>query len=340
MACVSKFMKLLTPEECVSNEMVLPDEFVDKYAHRIPIGIKIKVRNGYELWLDFVKTYKRFFGLSIFYKDFKLRSGQRLLFEYMGGFNFNVVIFGICGSEIEYPLVVHESQEREAREVLYPYDGWSFVNDHFPGRNPVDKVVPPFYFIDNIAAMIPNRVEYVLSDGQRIVGSYCHSECELTGLASLCHILGVPNLKSLNLLVFSYEGGGTFKIAVFDKSMLEIHVHVNVHQNVSNSPAFRILVQQSHMLEYCHGVGISKDFRNVTDLWLTQDSFTAYSDNRCWRLEIKKRRDWARTEIHGGWIQFRDDMQLGIGDVCVFQFKNDTLHNFNVRVIKKIRIAS
>ncbi|KAK1351307.1 hypothetical protein POM88_054471 [Heracleum sosnowskyi] len=112
MACVSKFMKLLTPEECVSNEMVLPDEVFEKYAHRIPI-------------------------------------------------------------------------------VLYPYDGWSFVNDHFPGRNPVDKVVPPFYFIDNIAAMIPNLVEYVLSDGQPIVGSYCHSECELTGLASLCHILGV-----------------------------------------------------------------------------------------------------------------------------------------------------
>ncbi|KAK1372626.1 hypothetical protein POM88_028819 [Heracleum sosnowskyi] len=317
MACVSKFMKILTPEECVSNEMVLPDEFCEKYAHRIPIGIKIKVRNGYELWLDFVTIYQRFFGLSTFYKDFKLRSGQRLLFEYMGGFNFNVVIFGICGSDIEYPLVVHELQEREAREVLYPYDGWSFVNVHFPGRNPVDKVVPPFYFIDNIVAMVPNRVEYVLSDGQRIVGSYCHSECELTGLASLCHILRVPNLKSLNLLVFSYEGGGTFKIAIFDKSMLEIPVHVNVLK-----------------------MGFSKDFRNITDLWLTQDCFTAYSDKRCWRLEIKKSRDWTRTEIHGGWIQFRDDMHLGIGDVCVFQLKNDTLHNFNVRVIKKIRIAS
>lgn len=79
--------------------------------------------------------------------------------------------------------------------------------------------------------MLPDRVEYVVNGGQHIMGSYRRRECELTGLGSLCHILGVPNLNCLNLLVFSYDGRNTFKIAVFDNSMLEIPVRPTVPAN-------------------------------------------------------------------------------------------------------------
>ncbi|KAK1397394.1 hypothetical protein POM88_007257 [Heracleum sosnowskyi] len=335
-----KFIKVLSPEECLSNEMLLPHEFCSKYGSVIPIGIKMRVRNDYQIWLDYVKINQRFFGMKSFFKDFNLRGGESLLFDYVGEFKFNVLIFDISGSEIEYPLVMHESQDCWARHVVYPDDGLSFVNYVRPSGNVVDVVVPPFYFIENISPMVPDRVEYVVSSGQHIIGSYCHREFEFSGFASICHMLGIRNLNSLNYLVFSYDGRDTFKVVVFDNSMLEVPVSPNVPRNVSNDIAFEVLVQPSHMLEYCHGVDLSVKLRNITDLWNTKDSFTAYHKNRCWRLQIKKRRDVKRAAIHEGWIQFRGDMEFSSGDVCVFRWKNDNIHNFNVRIVKKARTVS
>ncbi|KAK1375357.1 hypothetical protein POM88_031550 [Heracleum sosnowskyi] len=173
------------------------DEFWSKHGTVIPIGVTLRVRYGYEFWLDYIMINQCFF-------------------------------------------------------VVYLDDGWSFVTYPSSGRNVFDEIVPPFYFFENLALMFPDRVEFVVSYGHHIIGSYCRSASALTGLGSIGHM---PSLL---------------------------------------------------------------DSANITDLWDTKDSFTAYHQHCCWRIQIKKRRDWKKIVIHDDWIQFRNDMDLSTGDVCVF----------------------
>lgn len=73
--------------------------------------MKLIIRTGYEIWLDFDKAQEKFVGVRKFKADFGLRGGSFLVFEYIGGFNFRVCILAIDGCEIKYPSMVHEMQD-------------------------------------------------------------------------------------------------------------------------------------------------------------------------------------------------------------------------------------
>lgn len=51
---------------------------------------------------------------------------------------------------------------------------------------------------------------------------------------------------------------------------------------------------------------------------------------------MRHRRDWKRTTINDGWCLFRDDLKLNENDICVFEWRDDTIRNFEVRVVKYI----
>ncbi|KAK1394047.1 Glycosyltransferase [Heracleum sosnowskyi] len=109
---------------------------------------------------------------------------------------------------------------------------------------------------------------------------------------------------------------------------------------LTNATAFEILVKPFHMLRHCYGVDISVKFKNVFQAWNKSDYITAYVETRCWKLQIRKRPNRKRTTIHNGWLQFRDDLQLAVDDLCMFEWKNDTVRNFNVRIVKKVPAAN
>ncbi|KAK1373092.1 hypothetical protein POM88_029285 [Heracleum sosnowskyi] len=100
-----KFVTLLRDADCVCNELVVPHSFCVKHCAKIPLTVKLSMRNGYEMWLDFDKKKEKFIGLYFLYSYFCLKGGQSLFFEYAGGFVFKVSIFGFDGSEIEYKHV-------------------------------------------------------------------------------------------------------------------------------------------------------------------------------------------------------------------------------------------
>ncbi|KAK1399501.1 hypothetical protein POM88_009364 [Heracleum sosnowskyi] len=118
MDSTSKFFKLLSRGDCLLTHLFVPHVFCEKYASAIPLTVKMIVRNGYEIWVDFDKKNERFIGLGYFFSHFSLVGGQSLVFEYIGGFNFKVSIFGLDGSEIEYPNIVHHLQSCRPRNGL------------------------------------------------------------------------------------------------------------------------------------------------------------------------------------------------------------------------------
>lgn len=81
---------------------------------------------------------------------------------------------------------------------------------------------------------------------------------------------------------------------------------------------------------------VSVLFNNVTACWKKVDYINAYEDNRCWSLQIRKRRGTKRTTINNGWKFFCQDMGLEEGDVCVFHWKNDSFRNFDIEIQKAV----
>lgn len=59
-----------------------------------------------------------------------------------------------------------------------------------------------------------------------------------------------------------------------------------------------------------------------------------YEGDRSWRLEIKHRADWKRATIHKGWLQLRDDLELSVGDRCIFKCSKDSYKDFKLAVEK------
>ncbi|KAK1398544.1 hypothetical protein POM88_008407 [Heracleum sosnowskyi] len=83
-----------------------PSAFRWRYQNVFPLTLKLKFRNGYELWVD------RLCGIlkdtRILLRDFNLEGGEVLLLEYCGNFDFVVYVIGLDGCELNYPRVLHE----------------------------------------------------------------------------------------------------------------------------------------------------------------------------------------------------------------------------------------
>ncbi|KAK1374665.1 hypothetical protein POM88_030858 [Heracleum sosnowskyi] len=99
---------------------------------------------------------------------------------------------------------------------------------------------------------------------------------------------------------------------------------------------FEILVMPSHMLTHCHGVDVKSKFSHFRDVWKKKDYITVYDGSRSWEFEIRKRRESKRTTIHQGWIQFRGDLQLNVGDVCKFESIDEDLWKFRVKILRSV----
>ena len=70
-------------------------------------------------------------------------------------------------------------------------------------------------------------------------------------------------------------------------------------------------------------------------MWKKKDKIHVYKGGVSWEFDIKKKsRNGIRTTIHGGWIQFRNNLQLNLGDGCFFRWIDESFHHFRVEIVK------
>lgn len=75
-------------------------------------------------------------------------------------------------------------------------------------------------------------------------------------------------------------------------------------------------------------------YRNVALTWDKADWITVHKSDQRQNLAVYKHKHRLTTSIIKGWIMLRDDCNLEVGDLCVFEWKDDTLRNFNIRILK------
>ncbi|KAK1352902.1 hypothetical protein POM88_052740 [Heracleum sosnowskyi] len=328
----------------------VPRRYCTQYGESLPSTFRLKVRTGYEFSVDFDKGKQRISGLSLFYKHFGLKGGESLVFEYCGGYKFNLFILGVDFAEIEYPSIVHHFQTCQPVPVRIHAGGWKFSKFISLEESVLDKIAVPTGFVKKFPE-IPVRQNFMICNGQKFVGSYNSNDNTLNGFGHLRRLLGVSDLNIYSVLLFTYDGGHVFQTTIFDERMVEIlfpplgrcsrGVRGNLTVVETSLPvgerlSFEITVKPFHMYEYCHGVDISMDFFDLVIEWERKDEITVYQGDRRWPLEIRKRKNWKRTTIHYGWIEFRDDLELQIGDVCVFTTMNQSVKEFTVEVRRAV----
>ncbi|KAK1351601.1 hypothetical protein POM88_054173 [Heracleum sosnowskyi] len=120
-----------------------------------------------------------------------------------------------------------------------------------------------------------------------------------------------------------------------DRQLVEIVFPGTPTSNGERGYGFEIPVHHSHMLKFCHGVDISREYKDLCNVWGRRNYINVYSGESAWRLQVRKRSDWKRTTIHDGWLEFRESLGLQVGATLVFHCAKESCYHFSVTVIKQ-----
>lgn len=78
------------------------------------------------------------------------------------------------------------------------------------------------------------------------------------------------------------------------------------------------------------------DYNRLFVFWKKKENIKVFIGDRCWQLGIRKRNKGKRTAIHSGWIEFRNDLQLNVGDKCCFKWIDESYQRFRVEILKAL----
>ncbi|KAL1831329.1 hypothetical protein ACET3Z_000980 [Daucus carota] len=343
---VPDFFKFMTSADCSSNELLIPQKFCDMQHNALSGNWILSIRNGYKIDVAYDQQSRKLIGLLDLFTDFQLVGGEILLFEYVDNSNFKLYIVGEDGNEIKYPAIVHSSQTSSPIPVSTNNGGWKFVKFLSLAHPTLDEIVPPRSFLRMYGGQIPEWFTYVLKNHFIFGGHYEFLHRKLSGLSSICQGLRLDNFDRLELLVFTYDGDRIFRLSLFDGRNVEVGLDINVitygnlRFRIRYPIQFNIEVMPSHMLRYCPGVTIPVEFKRFTNLWKKNDTIWVYKGSLSWEFEIRKSGKGKRTTIHGGWIHFRNALQLNVGDRCFFRWINESYNHFRVEIVKPFLLNS
>ncbi|WOH10833.1 hypothetical protein DCAR_0730306 [Daucus carota subsp. sativus] len=337
-----KFCKLIDSGDTEKNEMTLPRRFCEKYGSRLVSSVHLKVRNGYVLHVEFEKNRGMLKGVLCFFKNFELKGGELLVFEYFGRSNINVYILGANCSEINYPNNMFQWFECLPSLVTFGDGGWRCVEYIYEDKSDLNEIILPPSFLERCGRYLEESVTFVLSNGQKFGGTYCHESGKLSGLNNICYIGGNDGLRSIHMLLFAFHTKSIVTISAFDEACYEIiFPGTPLSKGYNSDPEevcsyFEITIEPKHMLEDCHVVDISNDFVELCSMWDSMQTITVYSGNGTWMLLICNRYYNYCWTIESGWQLLRDGLQLGVGDKLVFECPKMSFDHFSVRVIRKV----
>lgn len=87
-------------------------------------------------------------------------------------------------------------------------------------------------------------------------------------------------------------------------------------------------------MEICFLQCVPTQFQPLTASWKKKDKIRVYRGGMSWEFEIRKRRPGNQTAIHGGWIEFRQEIELKVGDCCFFWCLDESNHHFRLEIVK------
>ncbi|XP_019454157.1 PREDICTED: B3 domain-containing transcription factor VRN1-like [Lupinus angustifolius] len=108
------FFKLVLPSTLQANQMRIPDDFLRKYGGELSATATLSVPDGTVWHIGLKNADKKFWfldGWPEFVQRYSVGVGYLLVFTYEGKSSFNVHIFNLATSEINYQSAIQTSTE-------------------------------------------------------------------------------------------------------------------------------------------------------------------------------------------------------------------------------------
>lgn len=315
------FLSRVSYNTLLDYKLRIPKEFMKKYGKTLsnPVGIKVPNGTKWKIWLTKydgdVWSAK---GWLEFAHYFSLENGQTLIFSYKGCSQFDVVIIGTNGLEIDYPLIISNFNSTPIKETD--------IDDASSCAKANEKSPPPF-------PCAQKRMKRNLSAAPTQCGSLeinqenpmnrgnlphsCESkEIEVESHRAKPQVRAVPKQRPLNK-------------AEKDKALSR------TKDFTSQYPHFKVVMQRGHL----HN---RYEFVFPIDFWFQHlykvvgAATLCVSDGRTWTVELYGRliglSDRKIYFLRTGWREFVEDNDPKIGDVCIFELTNKNEKEISFKV--------
>ncbi|KAL1808431.1 hypothetical protein ACET3Z_025421 [Daucus carota] len=312
--------------------LILPSKFCNMHGNTLQGNWILNIRKSYRMHVVYDRQNHRLLGISKLFSDFGIVGGEVLIFEFVDGSNFNLYIIGEDGNEIDYPSNGHASEHSSPETVSTYHGGWKFLKFISNADQTFDEVLLPKKFWRMFGSVIPEWFNYVLRNHFRFGGHFEFLERKLSGLRKICDGLRLSSFEKLELLVFTYESDGFFKLSLFDGSAVEVRLDVNeitfgtLFLTLRYPFEFDVRVMPSYMLKNCPGVKLPVQFCSKYSEVLYESMELKLRNGYILRVEL----DLVKCEMKG-FLWFFRDMDLRGGELLLFEYFGR--FSFNVYII-------
>lgn len=301
------FFKIILEENIRDRKLGIPLKFWRKYGNSlsslisltVPSGdtwhVQLTKSDGDDVWLQN--------GWQSFVEHYSLKHGHLLVFKYDGSCNFQVLIFDINGTEIEYPYITHIENHKNDEGCQEPYE------------EEEAEAVTPLQVIHENETPSPQKT-------RKKSGKPCSRPRKKLKTTQTDNDQrdseDVSGEKDQQTKVPRERSA--FGAKEYDKALQR------ACNFKSDNPFFVVAMQPSYInpgRKMCIPRDFTTEFlkENLGDITLCTSEGKTWPANYWRYISCNK---YTKAILYNGWREFRQDNKLEAGDVCVFELINRT----------------
>ncbi|XVE82718.1 hypothetical protein DITRI_Ditri16bG0028500 [Diplodiscus trichospermus] len=287
------FFKIILDDTIANGRLGIPRKFLRKYGSGLSSPVQLRVPCGSTWNIELTKSEGDVWlnnGWKRFMDNYMLKRGHFLLFRYEGNCHFEVHIFDMSASEIEYPCINHaedpksneeceELNTNEAESEAETVASLEVLHETSPLRKTKDEPRSP--------CSLPRKIQKKTSSTDK------------------------NDRDSENVST----GRRTFGANEYDKALQKAYGFR------SQNPFFVVTMQPSYInpgRKMCIPTDFTMKFlkENQGDITLCTSDEKTWSANY-WRYKTHDK--YTKAVLYNGWRPFMQENKLEAGDVCVFE---------------------
>ncbi|CAN1133564.1 B3 domain-containing transcription factor VRN1 [Linum perenne] len=328
------FHKIILPKTLQDRKLRIPDNFIKKFANDLSPLVRLTVPDGHVWRIGIVKADDKFWfhdGWHDFVESYSIRVGYMLIFRYEGNAIFNVHIFNLSASEINYQtntlsgkrcLLFDELEDEDSAEYMNPVPAYQvpYAMKGNPQLNRVSNVPHPA-----TQPVVDMNLQFNASD-ERNASDTPAKVPKKRGRKKIKPDPEDQQPSTARPQVDGDEDGdGDMRLRFYESaSARKRTVTAEERERAINAaktfepenPFCRVVLRPSYLyrgcIMYLPSCFAEKHLNGVSGFIKLQ-----YTDGKQWPVRCLYK--GGRAKLSQGWFEFTLENNIGEGDVCVFE---------------------
>ncbi|GMJ07957.1 REPRODUCTIVE MERISTEM 39, REDUCED VERNALIZATION RESPONSE 1 [Hibiscus trionum] len=302
------FFKIILESTIRNKKLGIPKKFEKKYGNKLSNSVLLSVPSGDTWRVELTKSDGVVWlqnGWQDFFVFYSLQKGHLLLFKYEGNDKFQVVIFDMSTSEIEYPCKSHIRDHTSGEQVcrqLVKEEAKDDIGDEIVHEIPPTKEITKKK--PQASCSKPRKKQKISKKVKN------EDDCEDLPNGEEDLQTEVPGYANALLRARAFKSENPFFLVTMQPSYIE--------------PGRKICIPKDFSLKFLK--------EKTDDLTLCNSGGKTWPA-RYWRYITSHK--YTKTTIHIGWEPFMQENNLKAGDVCVFELISQTEIKLKVLIYRQ-----